>query len=147
MFSILYMITVLIQLLFLVYTVYKLLISKTVILFYFGAKRLFLHPLHNFQYIARHRIKNTKGYSIVLCLSSYTTNFYRTATVFPNLTISSHLCFISKYPCAFHKATLKYENRQRCTCHVFSCDLTLCFYFKNIPDIPYKPGMPEGLAK
>lgn len=147
MLSIFCMITVLIQLLFLVYTVYKLLITKSVILFYFGAKRLFLHTLHNFQHIARHRIKSTKRYSIVLCLSNYTSNFYKTATVFLNLTISSHLCFIWKYLCAFHKATLKYENRQKCTCHVFSCDLTLCFYFRNIPDVPYKLGMPEGLAK
>lgn len=58
MFSIFCMIAVLIQLLFLVYTVYKLLITESVILFYFGAKRLFFHHFHNFQHIARHHIKD-----------------------------------------------------------------------------------------
>lgn len=41
MFSIFCMIAVLIQLLFLVYTVYKLLITKSVILFYFGQTSIF----------------------------------------------------------------------------------------------------------
>lgn len=69
MFSIFCVITILIQLLFLIYTVYKLLITKSVISFYFGAKRLFFHPLHNFRHIARQLIKILKDIQLSFVLA------------------------------------------------------------------------------
>lgn len=47
--------------------VYKLLITKSVISFYFGVK--FFHPLHNFQHIARQYIKILKDIQLFFVLA------------------------------------------------------------------------------